>query len=98
MIDGIFEAAMLMCFAAAWPFSIYRSWKSRTSHGKSLFFMLIVVMGYIFGIMNKFLMNDINYVLAFYVLDMALVCIDVSIYLRNRHLDKVNGPPNTLRI
>jgi hypothetical protein len=40
---------MLVCFGAAWPASIYRSWTSRTVAGKSLVFLIIVFAGYIAG-------------------------------------------------
>ena len=50
---SIYEAIMLICFGAAWPFSIVRSWRSRTSKGKSIFFLCVVEVGYAAGIMNK---------------------------------------------
>lgn len=91
MIPGIFEALMLICFAAAWPFSIYRSWVSRTALGKSVTFEYIVVLGYIFGLTNKFVNSDFSYVLAFYVLDIVLVTTDMILYYRNRRLDRARG-------
>ncbi|MCD8163294.1 MAG: hypothetical protein LUE09_07630 [Synergistaceae bacterium] len=48
--NNLLETAMLLCFAAAWPASIYKSWVSRTRKGKSLVFMLIVLVGYMAGI------------------------------------------------
>lgn len=57
---SVFEAVMLLCFGAAWPFSIARSVKSKSTHGKSLVFLLILIAGYISGIINKILYsNDI---------------------------------------
>jgi len=85
---GIFEIAMLLCFASAWPFSIYRSYKSRTTKGKSLVFMIVLVIGYLFGIANKFYVDDINYVLIFYILDICLVMTDVMLWIRNYRIDK----------
>ena len=48
-----FEIIMLICFGAAWPVSIYKSWTSRSVEGKSLFFLIIVLSGYIAGILHK---------------------------------------------
>jgi len=31
---SVFEAIMLLCFGAAWPFSIYKSYKSKSIMGK----------------------------------------------------------------
>ena len=50
LIDSLLESIMLICFAAAWPASIHKSWTSRTRKGKSLFFLLIVFSGYMAGI------------------------------------------------
>lgn len=86
-VKSIFEALMLLSFGAAWPASIYKSWKSRTTKGKSLIFMLIVLFGYMFGVMNK-IINGLDYVLLFYALDFMMVTIDLCFYFRNRKLEK----------
>lgn len=89
MITGIFEVAMLLCFAFSWPFNIVRSYKFGTAKGTSAMFLYIVLIGYLFGIANKIVNNDINYVFAFYLLDLALVSCGVLVYLRNLRLDKM---------
>jgi len=38
---SMFEIIMLVCFGAAWPFSIYKSYTSRSNAGKSIFFYLL---------------------------------------------------------
>ena len=83
IIDGLFEILMLLCFAAAWPFSIYKLYKTKSTKGKSIVFSFIIILGYIFGITNKFVMDDINYVLFFYFLDLCLVLVDTMLYYRN---------------
>ena len=75
---------MLICFAFSWPFNIVKNYRARTNVGTSIFFMSIVLMGYIFGIANKFVSDDVNYVLAFYFLDLFLVTIGILVYIRNR--------------
>ena len=84
MIDGLFEMLMLLCFAFAWPFSIVKQWKTGSSKGKSILFSYVIILGYIFGMINKVVSDDINYVFAFYVIDLALVLIDTLIYYRNQ--------------
>ena len=88
MIGDILEIGMLLCFAASWPFNIRKSYISRTAVGRSIAFELIIEMGYFCGVARKFVMNDINYVLAFYFLDICLVAIDMALYFRNRKLDR----------
>ena len=87
MIGDLLEIGMLLCFAASWPFNIRKSYLCRTAVGRSIAFELIIEMGYFCGVARKFVMNDINYVLAFYFLDICLVAIDMALYFRNRKLD-----------
>ncbi len=75
---------MLLFFACALPFSIYKLYRTRSTKGKSIVFSMVVLLGYVFGIINKFIMDDINYVLFFYFFDLALVVVDSLLYLRNR--------------
>lgn len=84
---SIFEMLMLLCFGAAWPFSIYKSYKSKSVAGKSPYFLLILILGYIFGILNKILFNY-DVVIYLYFLNLIMVTADYLIYLRNVKLIK----------
>lgn len=86
----IFELLMLLCFGAAWPASVHKSYMARTAKGKSLLFLVVIIFGYICGIINK-LINSVDYVLFFYVLNMIMVSADLVVYFRNRRLDRENG-------
>ncbi len=81
-MSSIFEVAMLVCFGAAWPVSIYKSWTSRTTAGKSLLFLIIVLAGYLCGIAYK-LSGTPDYVIGFYILNAAMVLADIILYGRN---------------
>ncbi len=83
--DGVsvFEIAMLVCFGAAWPVSIWKSLRTRQVAGKSLFFLLIVLVGYVAGILHK-LVFRFDLVIYLYVLNALMVAIDIVLYLRNR--------------
>ena len=85
-MNKIFEIIMLLCFGAAWPFSIVKSYKSKTTAGKSLFFLIVLFMGYISGIINKFI-NGYDYVVIFYFLNLVMVGTDIGLYFRNRIID-----------
>jgi len=43
---SIYEIIMLICFGAAWPFAIYKSYTSKSVLGKSALFLVIVLVGY----------------------------------------------------
>ncbi|HCO18429.1 MAG TPA: hypothetical protein DIT39_02280 [Tissierellales bacterium] len=84
---SIFEAIMLLCFGAAWPFSIIKSYKSRSVAWKSPYFLIVVIIGYISGIINKLLYsNDI--IMYLYILNLLMVATDLAIYYRNVKLAK----------
>lgn len=84
---SIFEMLMLLCFGAAWPFSIYRSYKSKSVAGKSPYFLAILIMGYVFGILNKILYN-LDFVVYLYGLNLVMVSTDLCLYFRNLKLIK----------
>jgi uncharacterized membrane protein YbjE (DUF340 family) len=80
---SVFEIAMLVCFGAAWPVSIYKSLKSRQVAGKSLPFLVIVLVGYAAGVLHKLIFHY-DLVIFLYVLNALMVTIDIVLYLRNR--------------
>lgn len=78
---------MLICFGAAWPFSIYRSWRSGKNGGKSVGFLLVILAGYAAGIANKLFYRFDN-VIYLYILNMAMVTVDTLLWFRNRKKEK----------
>ncbi len=95
-ISSLLEALMIFCFGLSWPISIRKSAISRTAKGKSLFFEIFLLIGYIFGIVNKIIAtvtadghNFIFYLaFFFYIVNFVAISIDVGFYFRNRKLDK----------
>lgn len=82
---GLFEFMMLFCFGFSWPFSIMKSWRSKSTKGKSLMFMVLIFFGYAFGIVHKILCN-FNWVTWAYLVLLVLVGADLLLYFRNwRH-------------
>lgn len=94
-ITDLLEALMILCFGLSWPISIKKSYSSRTAKGKSLFFEVFIWIGYIFGIVRKFILLNQNpdqewlfyLALAFYFLNIAEITIDMLLYFRNKKLD-----------
>jgi len=84
---SFFEAFMMVCFGFAWPFSIYKSYASRSNKGKSIWFLFIVLIGYISGITHKFIYSH-DYVIAFYIFNFTLVAVDTCVYFRNYLISK----------
>jgi len=94
----LLEIIMLVCFGFSWPLNVIKSYKARTTKGKSLPFLCLIIIGYIAGIASKFV-NDAYmaefdkkwYVLFFYFLNIIMVIADLCLYIRNYALDKKNG-------
>ena len=84
----ILETIMLLCFGFSWPLNVIRAYKAKTTKGTSLPFIILIITGYVAGITAKILTNQINYVLIAYILNLAIVSINVVVYLRNYTLDK----------
>ena len=87
---------MLLCFGASWPFNIAKSIRSRTARGKSVIFECCIIIGYLFGLTGKFISGNVTYVAAFYILDIAMVSVDLVLTLRNRKLDQLTAKEETV--
>ena len=87
----ILETLMLVCFGMSWPMSVYRNYKARSARGMSLFFILLIISGYIAGIGAKILTHNFTYVLAVYVLNLLFVSVNLLVYVRNRRLDRTSA-------
>ena len=91
----ILEIIMVVSFGISWPINVIKSYRSRTTKGQSLAFLLLILFGYIAGITSKLLneaymagFTDKWYVLVFYVINFTMVSIDLGVYIRNCRLDK----------
>jgi hypothetical protein len=83
---SIFELGFFVFIACAWPISITRMLRNKSTKGKSVFFSSVIVLGYAFGIVHKCL-YDFDWVIAVYILDFILVAIDTAVflYIRNKY-------------
>ena len=81
----ILEVIMLVCFGISWPISVWKSVRSGSTSGKSVIFMLAIIIGYIAGIASKIVGGHINYVLFMYCLNLLMVSIDLGVYFVNKH-------------
>lgn len=91
----LLEILMIVSFGASWPLNVIKSYKARTTKGKSIAFLLLIFFGYIAGITSKLVNVDYManfaskwYVLFFYVLNFIMVGADICMYIRNLKLDK----------
>lgn len=90
-MSEILEIMMVVSFGMSWPMNVMKSYRARSTKGKSLWFLILVFFGYICGIVSKLTAEHYKwYVLFFYVLNFAMVGLDLLIYWRNYRLEKFN--------
>lgn len=87
-MGSILETVMLICFGFSWPLNVIKAYKAKTAKGTSLPFILLIITGYIAGISAKVITGQINYVLIAYIVNLAIVSLNIVIYFRNVSLDK----------
>ena len=87
-IAPILETIMLVCFGFSWPMNLIKAYKARSAKNSSLPFILLIITGYIAGISAKIVLGNINYVLVAYLLNLAIVSLNLVVYFRNVALDK----------
>ena len=97
----LLEVLMIVSFGASWPLNVIKSYKTRTTKGKSLGFLCLIFAGYIAGILSKLLnetyMMSLStkwYVLFFYVLNLIMVGTDLCLYIRNYRLERKHESEN----
>jgi len=84
---SVFEISMLICFGISWPFSIYKSYASRSTKGKSLVFLYVIAAGYVAGILHK-IFYHFDGVIVFYLINLLLVIADIALFYRNMWIEK----------
>lgn len=92
---SVFEIIMLLCFGAAWPVSIAKSFRSRNTGGKSLVFLLVILAGYAAGIAHK-IIHKPDFVVWLYFLNAAMVGADTVLWIRNHKIERERNLPQTL--
>ena len=78
---SVFEVLMLACFACSWPISIIKAIRTKIVIGKSPVFMILLIIGYIMGVVHKILYSY-DIVTYLYLFNMLLVSVDLILYLK----------------
>lgn len=79
---------MLACFGLSWPISVYKSIKSKSTQGKSVVFIVAIIIGYISGIIGKIINDQLTYVLIIYCFNLIVVSVDLVLFFINRKREK----------
>ncbi len=89
----ILEAIMILCFGLAWPVSVYKSYVSRSTQGKSVMFLVIVFVGYMAGLIHVLIdYPGFSYLTVLYLANSIMIAADMALYVRNRRLENPLKP------
>jgi lipopolysaccharide export LptBFGC system permease protein LptF len=85
----LFEGLMLVCFGFSWPFAIWKTYRTKRTEGKSMIFLVLVILGYFSGMIAKFYRaatehTQIEPVTALYGVLALFVAIDLVLVIRYR--------------
>ena len=86
-MSSIFETIMLVCFGLSWPINVVKAYNARTAKATSLPFILLILVGYIAGITAKIVSGQTNYVFVVYLINLAIVMLNILVYFRNVAID-----------
>ena len=81
---SVFEAGMMICFGISWPVAALKTYRCKCVNGKSMYFSMLILLGYIFGITHKIL-NSMDWVFWLYLLNTAFLLIDMALDWRYRN-------------
>ena len=87
---SILETIKLLCFGCSWPLSLIRNIKARTARSMSLGFIILIITGYVAGIIAKFIKMDVTpwYVFVVYFFNLIVVSANLVVYFINRNYDR----------
>ena len=66
--------------------NLIRSYRSRSTKGKSILFNYFILFGYICGVISKILSHTFNLAFYFYFPNIIMVTCDIILYYRNKTL------------
>ncbi|GHV27989.1 hypothetical protein FACS18948_6310 [Clostridia bacterium] len=83
-MEKLLESIMLVLFGCSWPVSVVKSYRSKSNGGKSRFFLWLIWLGYVAGLVGRAVYNP-SYVIIFYCINLLSISADIALYYRNRY-------------
>ncbi len=88
----------MVCFGVSWPVAILKTWRAKRVEGKSIWFLVLVFIGYLSGMVAKFIRaategKPVELVTLLYAFNAVLVMTDLLLVLKYRAIAKGAAPP-----
>ncbi len=75
------EAVMFICFGLSWPVSLIKTLRTKKVTGKSPLFLVLIIIGYISGIMHKIIFSR-DILILLYLVNLSMIIADLGLCLR----------------
>ena len=85
---SVFEAGMMICFGVSWPIAAYKTYRAKSTKGKSLTFSFLIIIGYICGLIHKIFFYY-DWVIWLYLINMFFVLVDMILCIRYRYIKPI---------
>ncbi len=89
IIENILETIMIIMFGVSWPFNIIKSIRLKTAKGKSVIFLICILVGYFAGIARKIIISQFDLAFIFYIINTIMVTTDTVLYFINKKRDEI---------
>ena len=91
-MDNVLEVLMMVIFGCSWPVNLHKAWVAKTAKGTSVFFYILVVIGYLCGLGSKYIKYQNGnpaplYVTIIYLINTIMVTLAIFVWVRNSILD-----------
>ena len=83
----LLEAAMLLCFGFSWPVSLVKNIHAKTAKSTSVWFILLILLGYAAGIAAKLITHAAGYILVVYLFNFLVVFSNLVVWFLNHARD-----------
>ncbi len=87
-MQEFFEMVMLICFGFSWPINLIKNIRAKTAKSTSGTFILLILIGYISGIIAKLMSGRLGYSFIFYIINVVIVMANLIVYIINRNRDR----------
>jgi hypothetical protein len=92
-VAHLLETIMLICFGLSWPINLMKNIKLKSAKPMNLPFILLIVAGYVAGVIAKIIKIDSTpvYLLVVYIFNLVMVSCNIVVYFINKGYDAKNG-------
>ncbi len=94
-LSELLSAIMLICFGFSWPVNLVKNIKQKSAKSMNIYFIILILAGYIAGIASRIVDGQYGYVFAIYLLNLVMVSANIPVFIINKKFDRLNSQENS---